>query len=124
MLKGLNTPGQYITISGQTSGMYINLNSSSLGVGNMRFNPSTQNIEVFDGLNWQQINGSYATISLTPDAISVLDWAKRKQQEEFELETLARDNPAVKNAYNNLKKAEEQLKTTIILSKDEEQTTS
>jgi hypothetical protein len=37
--------------------------------------------------------------------------------EEDYIKQLAKTNPAVTAAYNNFKKAEEQLKSTIILSK-------
>lgn len=82
------------------------------------------NLEVYDGNMWQQIGNSYATVGLTPEAEELLDWAKEKRRQEIEIERLAHNNRAVKIAYNAVKKAEEQLKITTILAKDEEQTTS
>jgi hypothetical protein len=38
----------------------------------------------------------------------------------MELEKLSNSHPAVKAAYDNMKRAAEQLKATIILSKDEQ----
>jgi hemerythrin superfamily protein len=45
-----------------------------------------------------------------------------KMAEDAKLEELSKKHPAIKAAYENLKRAEEQLKTTIILSKDEQST--
>jgi hypothetical protein len=42
--------------------------------------------------------------------------------EEAELEKMSRSHPSIQAAYDNLKRAAEQLKTTIILSKNEETT--
>jgi hypothetical protein len=46
-----------------------------------------------------------------------------KMAEEAALEKLSESHPAVKAAYENMKRAAEQLKATIILSKDEQTTT-
>jgi len=89
----------------------------------MRFNTSTQNVEVWDGNNWMTLQTSYATVQLDSEAISLLDWAKEKRTEEWKIQELIKTNPAVKIAYEQVLKAQAQLKTTIILSKDE-QTTS
>jgi hypothetical protein len=45
-------------------------------------------------------------------------------QEEQELKRLAENHPAVAMALENLNKSQEQLKATIILSKDYEKSTS
>ncbi len=68
MIKGI-TQGKYITVTGgQPGSNYVNNYSGAQGVGNMRFNTSTQNIEIWDGSNWVTFNTSYATVGLSPDA--------------------------------------------------------
>jgi hypothetical protein len=100
MIKNISGGGKYLSVSGGAGSTYVNNYSGAQGVGNMRYNTSTQNIEVYDGANWVQMQSGYATISMTPEAESLLDWARQKRQEEMELESLARDNPAVKDLLN------------------------
>lgn len=110
--------GQYITIghNGQT---YYN-NTSQPMAGMLRYH-SGGRVEVFDGNSWITASGS-ANVALSPDATQAITWAIQKQREEQELEKLSKEHPAVQAALENLRRAEEQLKTTIILSKDEETT--
>ena len=111
--------GQYISVQ-SPSGTYYN-NSSMPMAGMLRYH-SGGRTEVYDGSSWQTVSGS-AQVNLSPDATLALDWAIRKRAEEQELEEISRVHPAVKAALENMRKAEEQLKITVILSKDE-QTTS
>ena len=82
------------------------------------------NMEVYDGTTWLIISGSVASIGISPVAESAIEWAMKKMQEETEMEHLASQHPAVKIAYENMKKAADQLKATIILSKEHDKTTS
>jgi hypothetical protein len=81
-------------------------------------------MEVYDGQNWKEISNNYASVSLTPDAESLLDWARKKRDEELQLEALAKEHPAINIALDNLKKAKIQLDATIILSKEHDTSTS
>ena len=120
MIKGLTTTGKYIQVIGGASSTYVNGYSGAQGVGNVRFNTTNQNLEIYDGSNWMTMNMGYPTIGLTSDAESLLDWARQKRDEELSLKALAEKHPAVKIALENLNKAEQQLKATVILSKDYE----
>ena len=124
MIKGINQGGKYITVTGGMPGSnYVNNYSGAQGIGNMRFNTSNQNVEVWDGNNWMTLQSSYATVQLDDEAIRILDWAKKEMMKEIEIKSLAKDHPAISGAQENLRRAKEQLDITIILSKDE-QTTS
>lgn len=118
MITGLMA-GKYLTID-NVSGHYYN-NTGSPMAGMLRYH-SGGKVEVFDGNSWMTIS-SYPSINLTPETQSAIEWAMLKQREDREIEKLSEEHPAIKAAYDNLKKAQEQLKATIILSKDE-QTTS
>jgi len=120
MIKGINQGGRYIkVVGGQPGGNYINNYSGSQGVGNMRFNTTNQNIEIWDGNSWITMQTTYATVELEYEAVNLLDWAKEKRAEEQRVKELIKTNPAVKIAYENVLKAQEQLKITTILSTDE-----
>jgi len=125
MIKSIHSDGKYMQVLGGTP---PNTYTGSVGnlcgvVGNVRFNSSSQTFEVYDGTTWVTLQNSYASIGLTSQAESILDWAYKKMTEEAELEQLSKDNPAVAAAVENLNKAKEQLKATIILSKEYEKTT-
>jgi hypothetical protein len=124
MISNVFPTGRYVQVSGGTSNTYINNYSGSQGVGNMRYNTSSQRMEVFDGNNWQQLNMGSVSVGLNSEAESLLDWARERRNEELAWKSLAEKNQAVKIALENLNKAREQLDITAKLAREYEQTTS
>lgn len=121
MIKGLNSIGRYTQVTGGMPGStYVNSYSGAQGIGNMRYNTTNQCMEVYDGNNWTGIAMNYASVGLTPEAEALLDWARERRDKELEIKALADKHPAVANALEALKKAEEQLEIITILSKDYE----
>jgi len=110
--------GPHINISNQGQTYYNNTNMPMTGM--LRYH-SGGRVDVYDGNSWITVSGN-ANISLSPDAEQAITWAIQKQREERELEKLSLNHPAIAAARENLRRAEEQLKTTIILSKDEQPT--
>lgn len=120
MIKGINSSGRYLTVTGGgVCPNYINNYSGAQGVGNIRFNTTNQNTEVFDGNNWQTLSSSYATVQLSSEAEELLDWARKQRDREKELSVLAKTHPAIANAVNNVKQAEDALEIIRILNKKE-----
>ena len=109
-------------VTGGNASTYVNGNSGAQGVGNMRYNTSSQQMEVFDGSNWIMINMDHASVGLNGEAESLLDWARTKRDEELAWKSLAEDNQAVKIALENLNKARQQLDITAKLARDYETT--
>lgn len=66
---------------------------------------------------YQEQHGENATIGLSPEADIILEWAAKKMDQEQQIERLARTNPAVADAANALKTAEEQLRIVMALVK-------
>ena len=121
MIKSLSTSSPFITVSGGNPGStYIGNYSTAPGVGNMRYNPNNQNIEVFDGSTWIILSAHHANINLSDETVSVLQWAKKKMLEEAERNKLAETNPAIKDLVNQIKDKEEQIKIVQALIKEEE----
>jgi hypothetical protein len=120
MIKGIGGSSNIVVTGGSSSGPYVNTHSGQPLVGMVRYHNS--NLEVYDGMTWLTISGSYVTVDLTGTANAAITWAMTKMAEEAHIEKLAADHPAIKAAYENMKRASEQLKATIILSKDEEPT--
>ena len=120
MIKSISTTSPYISVSGGNPGStYIGNYSNSPGVGNMRYNPNSQNIEVYDGNTWIILSAHHSTISLTPDAVSLLEWARQKRDQEREIERLAETSPVIKDLITQIKDKEEQIKIVQTLIKEE-----
>jgi hypothetical protein len=66
------------------------------------------------------ILGHDITVGLNPEAESLLDWVKSKQEEEKNWKSLAVNNDAVKIALENLERARHQLDVTAKLSREHE----
>jgi len=115
--------GRYVQVTGGSASTYVNGYSGSQGVGNMRYNTSNQNMEVFDGSSWITLNMGYAQVGLNNEAESLLDWARDKRNEELMWQSLAKDNKAVKIALDNLEQARQQLDITAKLAREYDTTT-
>ena len=120
MITGIttNSGGRYIATS-------VNQNSPPYPTGNhvndgdVRFSTmnGTAGFDVCCSGNWVKWMGNTATVSLTPQAVSILDWAEKKMIEEQRIEELARSNPTVADAAEALRAAEEQLRVVVALVK-------
>lgn len=88
--------------------------------GMLRYNGSQVCFETYDGYNWLPIPGHDITVGLNPEAESLLDWIKSKQQEEKSWKSLADKNDAVKLALENLEQARYQLDVTAKLAREHE----
>lgn len=124
MLKDITASGRYVQVSGGSGHTYVNGYSGLQGVGNMRYNTSNQNMEVFDGNNWIQISMGISSVGLTGEAELLLDWAREKRNEEMAWKSLAENNQAVKIALDNLEQARRQVEITAKLAREYETTTS
>jgi hypothetical protein len=100
MINGITTGGRYITVSGG-SGSNPYISPGSVGAGMLRWNPNMNCMEVSDGNIWKTLSMDYASVSLTPEAESLLDWARQKKQEEQSLEAMMEKYPGLKKAKEN-----------------------
>lgn len=112
MIKNING-SRYITVSNSSSSdPYIS--PGAVGAGMIRWNPNMNCMEVNDGNMWKQFTTSYPTIGLTPEAESILDWARQKQVEEQQLDELCKKYPGLERARNNF----ETFKRLVIAESD------
>ena len=123
MIKGITQSGRYVTVTNGNASTYVNSYGGAQGVGNMRYNTSNQCMEVFDGSIWVMLNMSHASVGLTGEAESLLDWARQKRDEELVWKSLAENNKAVKIALDNLEQARQQLDITAKLAREYDTTT-
>ena len=121
MIKSIYSNSPFITVSGGNPGStYIgNYSNNAPGVGNMRYNPNSQNIEVYDGSTWIILSAHHANINLSDETVSLLQWAKKKMLEEAERNELAKTNPAINDLMKQIKDKEEQIYVVQALIKEE-----
>ena len=136
MIDGISSSGKYVIASGGSSLPYISPNSSNPMQGIVRV--SNGYLEAFNGNSWQSLPSGYASIGLTSDAEKAIEWVIKHREEMARIEALDNYHPAVKIAKENItrareqakvaqlevEKAEQQLKATVILSKEYENSTS
>ena len=96
---------------GNTSVPYVNPNASNPIQGMLRVNGA--DMQVFDGTTWISMSTSYATVGLDPTTQEVIDWARRKMQEEKNLHKRIEKHPGLRQAY-------EQFQIMDILTLEEE----
>ena len=118
MIKNI-TPGPGITINNNHStwpSFYNTVSSTGNSlIGQLRYNGSSQNLEVFDGNTWLAMTSGYPTIELAPHVQAVVAWAQTKMAEESRLKELAAKHPSVADALNALAQAEEQVQIVAAL---------
>jgi hypothetical protein len=117
MIKNVYGSGRYLTTLNNGATNYMNNFSGAQGLGNMRFNTTTQSVEVWDGQMWQPMQMTDVSLMLTGDAVDAIAWADQKRQEEMKIKALAEQHPAVADQLAAVREAEEKLRMTVELIK-------
>jgi hypothetical protein len=115
MIKAIHTIGKYIQVIGGSASTYVTAQPGSQGVGNLRFNTSQQRLEVYDGMTWLELNSPHASVGLNGVAEEAIDWAQRQMAEEKRLAALAKEHPAVADAMEAVKQAQERVRIVAAL---------
>lgn len=105
MIKSITQTGRYMQVNAPSQSTYFTHNGN-LMTGQMRYNPTTYNIEVYDGTTWMSLNMGHASVGLNPEAESLLDWAREQRNKQWDRESLIKDNPALEKAYEAIARAE------------------
>jgi hypothetical protein len=122
MIKGLQGISGITVSGGNTALPYVSPNTNNPMTGMLRINGTE--MEVFNGSNWQMLSTSYATAGLDQDVLDLVQWARKKRDEEDKWYKLASSNEAVRIALDHLEQAKTRLELTAHLARDYEQTTS
>jgi len=61
------------------------------------------------------LNTPHASVGLNPDAEAAIDWAHRQLLEEKRLEVLAKNHPAVEDALEAVRQAQERVRIVAAL---------
>jgi hypothetical protein len=111
MINNLSITSPHLT----TSGAYITpyIGNTGQSAGNMRFNTTTQQMEVFDGSIWISISQN-VTVGMSYPAEEAIRWAHEKMSEERALKERMKRHPGLRDAY-------EKFQIMDILTKEEDE---
>ena len=115
MINSITGNYTFVDIRQSGSAPYVNISQPSAGL--VRYNPTYQRMEVYDGNMWVTL-GMDTHVDLSPNAREVIEWAGKKMDEEKRWRDMAEKNPAIRDAYEKFKQAEEQLKIVEALVKE------
>lgn len=104
MIKNLTGGPGVIVNGGNNVSPYINQNINNPMQGMIRLNGS--DFQVFDGMGWQQLATAYPSVSLDGETLDLLQWARTQRQLDLNRKFLIENNPALKNAWASIQKAE------------------
>jgi len=109
MITNIYGTSPYITVS-SPGGPYISPGATSAGLVRYHNNQT----QVYDGNAWLALGGS-SSVGLTAIADEALAWAIKKMAQERAAQDLAQKHPAVADALDAVRLAEQQLKTVVTL---------
>lgn len=89
--------------------------SNNTLVGQVRYNGSSQTMEVYDGTVWMSIQPAHPLVELSGEVQAILTWARAKIAEEARIQELADKHPSVADALAAVKYSEEQVKIVAAL---------
>jgi hypothetical protein len=115
MIKNVYGSGRYIVTTHNGASNFMNNYSGAQGLGNIRFNTTSQSLEVYDGTMWHPVQMDTVNLSLTSDAQDAIAWADQKRHEEIRIQTLAERHPAVADLMAAVRDAEEKLRIAVAL---------
>lgn len=101
MIKGINGDSSYVLVNQGYPASMPYVNTAALSAGSLRYNPSNQNMEVYDGNSWMPIMANYATIDLPNWVKATLDWAHRQMLNEQKLNQWCEKYPGLEKARDN-----------------------
>jgi hypothetical protein len=106
MIRNIVSAGRYINVLGNNGSFpYVNSSSNPMQ-GALRI--QNNDMQVFDGSGWINMGGAYSSIGLTPEAETILDWAKKKMAEEADNEELRKKFPILDSALKDAETAKKQ----------------
>ena len=109
MITSVYNTSPYITVSTPT-GPYISPGAASAGM--LRYH--NNNMQVYDGNSWLTMGGG-SGVGLTTEAEVAIAWALKKMTQEAAAQALAQKHPAVADAIDAVRLAEQQLQTVVAL---------
>lgn len=118
MIKTIAPKTSHIHVSHYGAAHIPSYSSNQNGaIGTMRYNPTAQNIEVWDGNTWMSVT-QHAEVGLSQDVIELLEWARQERDKQLRYERMAETNVTVADALESVKDAELRLREIAILCEE------
>ena len=95
MIKTISQSGAFTQVSSYSPPQIYGAGQSA---GQVRYNTTTQQMEVYDGSVWLSISTS-ATVGLSYEAEEAIRWARATMIEEAALKERLEKHPGLKDAY-------------------------
>lgn len=95
MIKNITQSGAFTQVSSYYPPQIYGNGQSA---GEVRYNTSTQQMEVYDGNSWISISQT-ATVGLSGEAEEAIRWARATMLEEAALKERMEKHPGLKDAY-------------------------
>ena len=111
MITSVRNTSPYITVSNPI-GPYISPGAASAGM--LRYH--NNQMQVYDGNAWLAMGGE-SSVGLTSGAEQAIAWVLEIMRQEAAALALAQKHPAVADALDAVRLAEQQLKTVVALCK-------
>jgi myo-inositol catabolism protein IolC len=109
MITSVYPASTWITTSNPT-GPYISPGAASAGLVRYHNNQT----QVYDGNAWLTLGGG-SSVGLTSAAEQAISWVLKKMDQEKAAQDLAQKHPAVADALDAVRLAEQQLQTVVVL---------
>lgn len=119
MINKIDSYDPFIVVSSPAP-PYVGSYSNGQGVGNVRYNTSTQSLETYDGSNWVAISGPHtgASINLSRRAQDILIHAEKQMMQDEKFNRMAKDNVTIADALAQYREAAEKLQVVISLCEE------
>jgi hypothetical protein len=104
MIKGINGSNGVVVSGGNMAHPYTSTNSENPMQGVLRMRGT--DIQYMDNTSWMSLPTSYATVELSPEIQSLLDWVRTERNRSLQREQQIQKHPALKNAHDAIKRAE------------------
>lgn len=101
MIRNVVNSSPFVNVYGE-GGYAPHISMNNVSAGMVRYNGLTKNFEVYDGITWITVPTSVASVGLTDEAVSLLEWAREKRNEEARLKALADKHPGIKDLKEKL----------------------
>ena len=106
--------GKYMLVTG-SKGYMPNVPPNMCPAMGSLSTDSSGNMKIYDGNSWQSIGAGVMSVNLDSHAISILDWAQKKMEEEAYILGLSKEYPAIKDLLDKMTDTKSKIDIVVAL---------
>jgi len=88
----------WVTVGHTGTTPYFNIQNNQLLLGQVRWNPNLQCLEVYDGTVWHP-KRDVTTVDLSSEAKELMEWIRVRRQREQQIDELVASHPALRDLH-------------------------